>query len=169
VSTGAVLSQVLHRRHPSQLGRQRALQAVLTHPAADAPHHLSENTPHLKWRERVSTGAVLSQSLHRRHQAQLGGHRSLQAVRTHVAADPTHHLSGDTLHISSGGSACQRVPCSHNSVSAVIRPSSVGIVPVNPRLNKLLPAHPLSSPNTRIPGEWNPPAIHASLRRSYLF
>jgi hypothetical protein len=40
-----------------------------------------------------------------------------------------HHPSETLIDMPSGGSACQRVPCSHNPTIAVINPTSVGMVP----------------------------------------
>jgi hypothetical protein len=83
-----------------------------------------------------------------------------------------HHPSETLIDMPSGGSACQRVPCSHKYVSAVIRPSSVGIVPVNPRLLKSLPGH---HPNLQSPvsgtirqSRFAPAFVHV-LWRSYEF
>jgi hypothetical protein len=50
-------------------------------------------TAHLRWRERVSTGAVLSHCIQQRHQAQLCRQRASQAVLLHPAEEATQHHS----------------------------------------------------------------------------
>jgi hypothetical protein len=126
-------------------------------------------TAHLKWRERVTTGVVLSQVFHRRQPSQLCRQRSCQssfrvnqsAITPNTTSRTTtstpssrHSTTQKTLHIAGGGSACQRVPCSHNLVIAVIRPSSVGIVPVNPAYPN--PLHTCAPPNFQRPTPSSP-------------
>ena len=131
-----MLSQSRHHRHQSQLDREGSLQIVLVHPAGPHPtattsqRHMDTNIS--SERERVSTGAVLSQCRQRRHHTQLGRKGSLQIVVVHVAGPPQQPppLSDTWTRISPlRGSACRRVRCSHNCVIAVMRPSSVGRVP----------------------------------------
>jgi hypothetical protein len=71
VASGAVLSRVRHRRQQSQLCRQRARQRIavkspvmLSHPVHKSQR--SKSTTKFKWREQVSTDAVLSQCFQRR-------------------------------------------------------------------------------------------------------
>jgi hypothetical protein len=89
VNGDVVLSQLSHRRHLAELCRDASLQIGVVHPAADDQKRPRNQLiyPRLKWRERVSTGVVLSQLLHRRHQANLCRDASVQIVPGYAAAD----------------------------------------------------------------------------------
>jgi hypothetical protein len=81
VSTGGVLSQDTHRRHPSELCGERSVQTVGLHPAADRQTASTISAyGHVKWREHASTGAVLSQLRQRRQQSQLCRQRAVQRI-----------------------------------------------------------------------------------------
>jgi len=92
LSTGAVVSQCRHCRHQSQLGRQGSNQTVVVTVAGPFPtathrqRHM--DTTISSERERVSTGAVLSQCLHCRHQSQLGRQAAPEIVAIHPAGPP---------------------------------------------------------------------------------
>ena len=96
----------------------------------------------------MSTGAVLSQGLHRRQQSQLGRQGPLQKVPSHVAGPQPQPppLSDTWPRPSQKWRECVSTGrCSHSLVSAVMRPSSVGIVPVNCRVpNNSLSPNPTS-------------------------
>ena len=82
--------------------------------AATSQRHTDTNIS--SERERVSTGAVLSQCRHPRHQTQLSRQASHEIVEAHVAASPPQPppLSDTWTRISQmRGNACQRVRCSH--------------------------------------------------------
>jgi hypothetical protein len=96
----------------------------------------------------VSTGAVLSHVLHRRHPSKLRRQRALEIVQVHGSGDDHSTHLRDITNISGGGSACRRVPCSHNCVIVVINPSSVGNVPVTPLFDKILPSRPTPASHT---------------------
>ena len=141
MATGVVLSQVPHRRQQTQLGRQATIDGVMGHVAGPPPQpptsqrHM-DTTISIE-RERVSTGAVLSQERQRRHQTQLSRQGSIQIVPSRVAGSPPQPppLSDTWTRISQmRGNACQRVWCSHKYVSSVSKPSSVGRL-----LSRLLP------------------------------
>jgi hypothetical protein len=63
-------------------------------------HHPSETLiQYLKWRERVSTGVVLSQPSHRRHQSNLCWYSSGQPLTRHapvITPSPTSHTTTST-------------------------------------------------------------------------
>jgi hypothetical protein len=84
-----ILSTVIR---PNSVGSVPSRLLLLT--TLKMQHNTTQTTtPHLKWRERVSTGAVISQVRHRRHPSQLGRQRALQAVQPQVAADATQYHS----------------------------------------------------------------------------
>jgi hypothetical protein len=81
VSTGAVLSQVRHRRHQSQLGREGSLQIVVVHASGPPPQYTPLSDTWTQMRGNACLwGVVLSQVRHRRHESQFSWQRACQSL-----------------------------------------------------------------------------------------
>jgi hypothetical protein len=125
VSMAVVLSHCRHPRQQSQLCRDASLQIVAVHAAAD---------------DHTAASPIRDTSACQVEGARVNGCRALTMPVAPSAIQPlsgcfppdmnwphscrgatsSHTVSGYT-HISSGGSACQRVSCSHSCVILIIR------------------------------------------------
>ena len=138
MSTGGMLSRVRHRRQLDKLGRQAALEIVVGHVAGppQPPPPLSDawtRASHVEGTRVNGCGALTRYPSPSSFQALWAAcpqtccfERSWTTTTTTAPASQRH----TETNISSAGSACQRVWCSHMYRSAVSWPSSVGSVPV---------------------------------------
>ena len=159
VSTGVVLSQVRHIRQQPQLGRQAALEIVIVHAAAPPaqPPPLSDT-----WTRISQVRGSSCQQVRCSHKfvsavinpSSVGSVPSTLLPSTLLDHDHSPPPLSDTWTRTSQlrGNACQRARCSHKNVILVIKPSSVGSVPGNPKLKKLLSPSPSSHHHVNNPG-----------------